>query len=165
MTAGPFKRLASFAIDFTLIIAVVFTSWRVFGLGILERIFDFERTIEDPFYIYLLFAYHFFGHALVNYLYQGFSQGRTLGRKFLYLRMSGQINWWSLFMREVIWKNYAWLFAITFIDYNFLYGLFFIYPILGFIDFSLMAFSRSRKTIRDHVTHTRIILDDVVYPF
>ncbi len=165
MTAGPFKRLASFMIDATLIIAVVFTTWRIFGQGILESIVHFEVSIEDPLYIYNIVAYHFLGFTLVNYLYQGITKGRTFGRRFLYLSMSGQVNWWSLFVREVIWKSYIWLFAITFININYLYALFFLYPILFLFDFVLMAFTRSRKTIRDQVTHTRIILDDVVYPF
>ncbi len=163
MTAGPFKRLASFAVDFTLMIAIVFTTWRIFGSGILERIYDYETG--DAFYLYIIIAYHYIGVVIINYIYQGLSKGRTLGRRFLYLSMSGQINWWSLFVREVIWKFYFWLFIATFINYNYLFGLFFIFPILFLVDFVLIAFTRSRKTIRDHVTHTRIILDDVVYPF
>jgi|GEM_PF-1871135 len=163
MTAGPFKRFASFAIDFTLIISVVFTLWRIFGSGIAERLIDYGAQEGLEFYVPL--AFHVIGSTIVNYLYQGIARGQTIGRRFLYLRMSGRITWWSLFMREVVWKAYIWIFAITFINIDYFGFALYLYSIFWILDFVLIAFTRSRKTIRDKVTQTKIILDEVVYPF
>ncbi len=163
MTAGPFKRLASFAVDFVLIISVVFITWIVFAEAVLQWAIGYESG--EDIAQYTAIAYHYLGFTIVNYIYQVVSQGRTFGRRFVYLTMSGQVNWWSLFMREVIWKCYLWLFAVTFISIDYFLPLLFVFPFLFFIDFLLIAFTRTRKTIRDRVTHTKIILEDVVYPF
>ncbi len=163
MTAGPFKRFASFAIDFVLIISFVFTLWRIFGSGTLERLLDYEA--REGLEHYTVLAFHFLGFTLVNYLYQGITKGQTLGRRFLFLRLSGRIDWWSLFMREVLWKAYIWAFAITFINIDYFGFALYIYLALWIADFVLIAFSRDRRTIRDKVTRTKVILDEVVYPF
>ncbi len=163
MTAGPFKRFASFTIDFILIISFVFTMWRIFGAGTFERLLDYDQ--DEGLYYYTVFAFHYIGFTVVNYIYQGITGGQTLGRRFLYLRLSGRINWWSLFMREVIWKSYLWIFAITFIDIDWFGFALILYMAVWMVDFVLIAFSRDRRTIRDKVTHTKVILDEVVYPF
>jgi len=163
MTAGPFKRLASFAVDAILIFSVIFFSWLFFGENVMQWIIGYESG--EDIAQYTTIAYHYLGFTLANYIYQGVMRGRTFGRRFVYLSMSGQVNWWSLFMREVIWKCYLWLFALTFIDITLLIPLLFVFPAVFFLDFLLIAFTRTRKTIRDRVTHTKIILDDVVYPF
>lgn len=202
MNAGFFKRLASFIIDFTIIFAIVFTSFRIIGAPILQnRIDDYpdhvviynqamndylanldeiqarldrgiytesqaeiERAeLEESFnenyyevsqtvYSYWIYSFVYFAVllTLVNYLYVLGFKGRTFGRKLMKLRLSGRVTWWSLFIREVLWKSFFWIFTFSF-------GL--------AIDFGLIAFTKNRKTIRDYVSGTRVILDDVVYPF
>lgn len=163
MTVGPFKRFGSFFLDFILIIAFVFTLWNIFGANILERILDYEAT--EGLEYYATAAFHIIGFAVINYLYQGFSKGRTLGRKFLYIRLSGPLSWGNLFMREIIWKSYIWIFAITFININYMGFAIYLYMAFYLIDFLLIAFTKDRKTIRDRVTRTKVVLEDVVYPF
>ncbi len=163
MTVGPFKRFGSFFLDFILIIAFVFTLWNIFASNIFERLLDYDA--REGLEYYTVAAFHVIGVAIVNYLYQGLSKGRTLGRKFLYIRLSGPITWTNLFMREIVWKSYIWIFAITFINIDYMGFAIYLYAAAYLIDFVLIAFTKDRKTIRDRVTRTKVILEDVIYPF
>lgn len=107
----------------------------------------FDSTMS---YIYWALVFHWALATLVNYLYNGFTRGQTLGRRAMKIYMSGRISWWTLFIREVLWKSFFWVFTVSF-------GI--------WIDFLLISFTRNRKTIRDHVSGTRILLKDIVYPF
>ncbi len=114
-----------------------------------------EQEYNDRFdsamtFIYWSLVFNWGLATLVNYLYNGFTKGQTLGRRAMKIYMSGRISWWTLFIREVLWKSFFWVFTVTF-------GI--------WIDFLLISFTRSRKTIRDHVSGTRILLKDIVYPF
>ncbi len=107
----------------------------------------FDATMQ---FIYWSLVFHWALATLVNYLYNGFTKGQTLGRRVMKIYMSGRISWWTLFIREVLWKSFFWVFTVSF-------GI--------WIDFLLISFTRNRKTIRDHVSGTRILLKDIVYPF
>jgi uncharacterized RDD family membrane protein YckC len=109
-----------------------------------------QRFDSAMTYIYWALVFHLALARLVNYLYNGFTRGQTLGRRAMKIYMSGRISWWTLFIREVLWKSFFWVFTVSF-------GI--------WIDFLLISFTRSRKTIRDHVSGTRILLKDIVYPF
>jgi len=203
MNAGFFKRLASFIIDFAIIFALVFTSFRIIGGPVIrdaidgyeeaivvynnamdeylreldrlqerletnpsytQELYEAERqAVENEFneayyeesqivYTYWIYTFFYFAFflTLANYLYALGFKGYTLGRRLMKLRLSGRVTWWTLFVREVLWKSFFWIFTFSF-------GL--------AIDFGLIAFTRNRKTVRDYVSGTRVILDDVVYPF
>jgi hypothetical protein len=85
-----------------------------------------------------------------NFVYQGTLKGLTLGRRLFKLKLQGRVTWWTLFLREVLWKYFYWFFTLGF-------GF--------FLDFILVTFTQSKKTVRDYLTHTRIILEDTLYPF
>ena len=137
-----------------------------------EEYLELRQTVEEEYneaYTELfqrwLFAYIYYfviTFTTFNFLYHGFTKGRTFGRKLFKLRLSGRVNWWSIFMREVIWKSFFWLFMLTL---GAITGLYLLIPFGIIIDIVLIAFTRDKKTLRDTLTHTRVILDDVVYPF
>lgn len=101
---------------------------------------------------YLLNSFIYFIVLLIvfNYVYQGTLKGLTLGRRLFKLKIQGRVTWWTLFLREVLWKYFYWLFTLGF-------GF--------FLDFILVTLTQSKKTVRDYLTQTRIILEDTLYPF
>ncbi len=101
-------------------------------------------------YVLAIVSYYFVMLTLFNYLYHLGFKGRTLGRKLFKLRLAGKVTWWTLLMREVFWKYFYWAFTLFF-------GL--------FLDFILIGVTQSHKTLRDHLTGTRVILEDSLYAF
>ena len=199
MTASAFKRLASFTIDFTIIIALVFTSFRIVGNPLLREATGYDeeqwnldwavaarelneerdrlarRLEEDETYtrsdyeqdiqeleddyneeyaavvpsLMSVVLYFYTGWVIGNYIYQGLMKGNTFGRKWMDIELSGRVNWWSLFMREVLWKGFFWAFTLSI-------GI--------WIDFLFIAFTKDRKTLRDHISGLKVIYIDVPYP-
>jgi len=95
-------------------------------------------------------AVYFIGlSTLINYLYQATTGGRTVGRRVAKLRLAGPVNWWTLLVREVFWKSIYWVFTLGF-------GI--------FIDFILISLTQQRKTIRDYLTKTKVVVEDTLYP-
>ena len=77
-------------------------------------------------------------------------KGQTLGRKLMKLRLVGEVNWFSLLLREVLWKYVFWLITLG----------------IGLIIDVLMVFlSTNHSALRDKLSKTRVVLDDVPYPF
>ncbi len=202
MSAGFFRRLASFMIDFSILLIIAITVFRLIGGPIIrnsidgyqearttfdlgraeynrkvnqvvdryeagvyteaeyeQRLNELQATFDQTYYdesqiVYRYWIISFIFNALLltisNYIYQGVTKGYTLGRKTLKLRFSGPVNWWTLFIREVLWKSFFWIFTFSF-------GI--------VIDFMLMGFTRNHKTLRDYTSGVRVILEDVVYPF
>ena len=197
MTAGTFRRIASFIVDFMIIISLVFTVFRIFVDGTIREFTGYDETLSDwpyaaaelneerdtlrtrleeddtytredfdrdvqeledhynevyaPVIPYLMstFLYFYFGWIAGNYIYQGLMKGRTFGRKWLKIELGGRVTWWTLFMREVLWKGFFWFFTASF-------GI--------WIDFLLISFTQERKTLRDRISGNRVILEDVPYP-
>ncbi len=100
-------------------------------------------------FLYTSALFFILGLTLFNYLYQGFTKGKTVGRRITKLRLSGPINWWTLLLREVFWKSIYWVFTLGF-------GI--------FIDFILISLTSQRKTIRDYLTKTKVVVEDTLYP-
>jgi uncharacterized RDD family membrane protein YckC len=87
-------------------------------------------------------------YAIMNYVYNLILRGQTIGRRMSKIRLEGHITWYSLLMRELFYKTILW------------------YTVVGFvIDMGLIIFSKSKKSIRDHVSGTYIIYEGVQYPF
>ncbi len=122
-------------------------------LSELDQFYNETYAAETTAYAqYLLNSFIYFVVLLVtfNFVYQGTLKGLTLGRRLFKLKLQGRVTWWTLFLREVLWKYFYWFFTLGF-------GF--------FLDFILVTFTQSKKTVRDYLTNTRIILEDTLYPF
>ena len=98
---------------------------------------------------YTLFS-SFSIYVLVSYLSILILKGQTIGRRLLKLRLIGEVNWLSLLLREVVWKYIFWVITLG----------------LGFLIDVLMIFlSNNNSALRDRLSKTRVVLDDVTYPF
>lgn len=117
---------------------------------------QFQAATEDHYavlfeYMIRVIMYNVLGFILIYYLYSVFMKGRTLGRRLLKIELGGNINAWTLFMREVLWKLGYWV--VTFL-------------IGGIIlDILFISFSKKRQTLRDIVTRTYVKYEGVDYPF
>ncbi|MFP4077516.1 MAG: RDD family protein [Candidatus Izemoplasmataceae bacterium] len=123
-------------------------------------------------YIYWTIFYHFGLTTLLYYVYSGIMKGQTFGRRLLKIYMSGHINWWTLFMREVLWKSFFWVFigilASSVFSISFLIQSFFwiiLLPLGIWIDVFMILSTRDKKTLRDKLSGTRILFKDIIYPF
>ncbi|GEM_PF-1065025 len=110
---------------------------------------DYEEYDAVVVYLMSSILFHYGGWVVVNYLYQGLTKGRTFGRKWTNLELRGPINWWTLFIREVLWKGVFWGFTFTI-------GI--------WVDFALISFSKDKRTIRDHISEVRVVKEDAIYP-
>ena len=98
---------------------------------------------------YTLFS-SFSIYVLVSYLSILILKGQTIGRRLLKLRLIGEVNWLSLLLREVVWKYIFWVITLG----------------LGFlIDILMIFLSNNNSALRDRLSKTRVVLDDVTYPF
>ncbi|MFW5894542.1 MAG: RDD family protein [Bacillota bacterium] len=131
-----------------------------------------ERNRTAMSYIYWTVFYHWGLVTLLYYVYNGILKGQTFGRRFLKVYMSGRINWWTLFMREVLWKFFFWVFvgvlassvlSVTFLIQSFLWVI--LLPLGLWIDVFMILSTRNKKTLRDKLSGTRILHKDIIYPF
>ncbi len=107
---------------------------------------------ETVIYEYFSRLIYFFiiSFLVVKYLYNLFTKGQTYGLKLMKLEMVGKINWFSLLLREVFWREVFWIFTFGF----------------GFLlDSIMLTFGKKRKTLRDMFSNTSIIYQGTSYPF
>lgn len=120
---------------------------------------DYDQFIEDTNihteamlnYFVRSFMYHFIGFIVIYYAYNLILKGRTYGRQIMKIELGGKITWWTIFVREIIYKVMFWLITL------------FIGGIL--IDMAVIAFSKHGKAPRDFVSNTYIKYEGVDYPF
>lgn len=95
--------------------------------------------------------YYATAFTIVYYAYSLITKGHTLGRKMMKIELQGKINWWTLLVREVIWKT----------------GYYMLTLLIGgiIIDFFMISFSNSKKAPRDYVTGITVKHEGVNYPF
>ncbi len=131
-----------------------------------------ERNQTAMSYIYWAIFYHWVLTTLLYYVYNVIMKGQTFGRRFLKLYMSGRINWWTLLMREVLWKSFFWVFIGIFASSLFTLGFLFqsflwvvLLPIGIWTDIVMILSTRDKKTLRDKLSGTRVLLKDIIYPF
>ena len=67
------------------------------------------------------------------------------------IELQGKINWWTLFIREVIWKSFFWVLTL------FVFGI--------ILDGALILFTQKKRTLRDIVSGITVNVEGVTYPF
>jgi uncharacterized RDD family membrane protein YckC len=120
---------------------------------------DYDQFIEDTnihtqamlSYFVRGFFYHFIGFIVIYYAYNLIFKGNTYGRQIMKIELGGKITWWTIFVREIVYKVMFWLITL------------FIGGIL--IDMAVIAFSKRGKAPRDFVSNTYIKHKGVDYPF
>jgi hypothetical protein len=101
---------------------------------------------------YLAFSifYHVGTFLLFHVLYMIILKGHSIGRKLMKLKLVGHVNPFTILLREFFWK---WLF------YAFTLGIGLL------IDIYMVILRADKKTLRDMFSRTRVILEDINYPF
>lgn len=100
-------------------------------------------------YLNVLF-YFVFSYAIISYIYNLVTKGQTFGRKLMNIELVGRITWFSLLLREFLWKTMFWVTTLFF-------GL--------LIDFIMISFTKNKKTLRDYLSGTQLIFKGTSYPF
>lgn len=109
--------------------------------------------------------YVFLSVNTVYFVYMVFTRGNTFGRKIMQIELHGHVTWYSLLMREILWKHFFWLFPLT-LALAFNLGIvFFLLPLCLFIDITLIVFSKKKRTLRDTFSKTYLAPQGVDYPF
>ena len=116
---------------------------------------DFNTDNQD--YTEMILAYYlnvalyfFVSFSILNYFYHLIFKGQTFGRKLMKIELFGKINWFTLLLREFLWKTVFWMFTFS----------------AGIaIDMGLIMFSRKKKTIRDYLSETELRYSGISYPF
>ncbi len=101
-------------------------------------------------YIGRQIIYYLVGFNVIYYLYNVLTKGRTLGRRITKIELKGKINWWTLLLREVIWKTGYW-------------GLTLGVGIL--VDVFMIGITAKKLSFRDIVSQTRVTQEGREYQF
>ncbi len=113
---------------------------------------DTEMHIETILLFYSrTLVYYLVSITLLYYVYSAATKGNTMGRQLLKIELSGKINWWTLLMREVIWKTGYYMLTL------------FIGGIL--IDIFMISFTSKKKAPRDLISKIDVKFQGVDYPF
>lgn len=107
------------------------------------------ETMIFSYYTRILY-YFLISFLVVKYIYNIITKGQTFGLKFMKLEMVGKVNWLSLLLREVFWRELFWIFTFG-------VGL--------FIDLIMVTVTKKSKTLRDIFSNTSIIYQGTSYPF
>ncbi|MGS0972724.1 MAG: RDD family protein [Candidatus Izemoplasmataceae bacterium] len=120
--------------------------------NLLEDFLNNNEYLENVIYTYYTNTalYYYFGFTLLYFIYILITKGQTFGRRFLKIQLSGRVTFWTLFLREILWKNIFWTFT---------FGIGFI------IDWIMITFTRKKRTLRDTLTETYLSHAGIDYPF
>lgn len=99
---------------------------------------------------YSIFIYFLVSYVLISYFYNLITKGQTYGRKIMKLELVGKVNWFSLILREVLWKTLFWVFTLSI-------GI--------WVDIALITFTRKKRTFRDMLSETQVVFQGTSYPF
>ncbi len=110
-----------------------------------------EHTVAQIRYFFDTAMFYIISATLIYFVYSGFTKGRTVGRRIMHIELGGNVNWWTIFMREVIWKTGYWVLTL------FVFGV--------ILDIAMISFSKKKQAPRDFITNTRIKYEGVDYPF
>ncbi|MCF7927062.1 MAG: RDD family protein [Candidatus Izimaplasma sp.] len=102
-------------------------------------------------YVFRVFVYYFGSLMLLYYVYSVVTKGRTIGRRLHKIELQGNVNWWTLLVREVFFKHLYYLSTL------------FVFGIL--IDFIFILVTTRNKAPRDFLTSIRVTHEGVDYPF
>jgi hypothetical protein len=97
------------------------------------------------------FLYYLMSFTILYYLYSVITKGKTVGRKLMRIELDGKINWWTLLVREVIWKT----------------GYYMLTLLIGgiILDIAMISFTNKKRAPRDIVTGITLKYEGVTYPF
>lgn len=109
--------------------------------------------------------YHAFAFLVFHTLYMLALKGHSFGRRLARIRLAGQVNVLSILLRELFWKYLLWVIAVLFAAATGSLWLLLIGMTSVFADVFMSMLTHNRKILRDYLTGTRVILDDIVYPF
>lgn len=107
------------------------------------------QSVILSYYMNVIF-YYVISYAVISYLYNVIMKGQTFGRKLFQIEMVGKINWYTLLLRELLWKTMFWITTLFF-------GL--------IIDTFMISFTKKKRTLRDYFSGTQIIFKGTSYPF
>lgn len=116
--------------------------------------FDNEET-DNQIRVYIEYIgysvmYYFIGVNSLYFIYSLVTKTRTFGRKFTKIELKGKINWWTILLREVIWKTGYWTITLG-------AGI--------LIDIFMIGMTRKKSSFRDMVSQIRVAYEGVDYPF
>lgn len=135
---------------------------------------EFQEATEEHYAYILVFMsrvvlYHFISFIVIYFVYMAFMKGRTLGRRILKIELGGKVTFWTIFVREFVWKLGYWSVTIGAGLTLVAIGYFYIgipLAITGVLaDLMLITFSKRKQTLRDIVSGTYIKYEGVDYPF
>lgn len=107
------------------------------------------NTVVIQYWLYAI-LYWVLSINIIYMIYVIALKGQTLGRKVMKIKLVGNITWYNLILREVLWKTL--FYFITFSA-----GL--------AIDIGLIAFTKKKRTLRDMFSKTYLSHEGVNYPF
>lgn len=110
---------------------------------------DESESMIYKYYTAVLF-YFIISYMVIKYFYNVFMKGQTLGLKMMKLELVGRVNWFTLLLREVFWRELFWIFTFSI-------GL--------WIDFAMILFTKNNRTLRDIFSETKVIHQGTSYPF
>lgn len=110
-----------------------------------------QVSVIGMYTLILVPSYFILSFTIIYYAYNLLTKTKTLGRRILHIEVKGKITWWTIFIREVLWK--CMFYSLTLIIGGLL------------IDIVSIGLSKNKKAARDYVTNTRIAHEGVDYPF
>lgn len=117
-------------------------------------------------YFMMTIMYGVITFILVYYVYMLILKGNSFGRKFMGAELVGNVKWYTLFIREVLWKHMFWLIFVVIGNYTGVPALLAIFIVFGImIDIISIGFSSKKTTLRDSLSGTQVVYKGVNYPF
>ena len=110
-----------------------------------------EHILATIVYFRNAIIYYISAFTILYYAYSLFTKGHTLGRKMMKIELQGNITWWTLLVREIIWKT----------------GYYMLTLLIGgiIIDVLMISFSNKKLAPRDYVTKITVKYEGADYPF
>ena len=117
-------------------------------------------------YFMITVIYGVLTFMIVYYVYMLILKGNSFGRKLMGAELVGNVKWYTLFIREVLWKHMFWLVFLVIGNYTGIPALMAMLMIFGIVlDMILIGFSQNKRTLRDTLSNTRVVYKGVDYPF
>ncbi len=92
--------------------------------------------------------YYLFIFLILATLYSMFLKGLTLGRRVMKLKLTGPVNFMTIFLHDVAFK---YLLVVVLVPINVLFALMLI-MFMGLIDTALIGATRNKLTVRDMIS-------------
>lgn len=116
-------------------------------------------------------TYGFITFISLYYVYMLVLKGNSFGRRLMGGELTGNVKWYTIFAREVVWKHFFWILFFIIINFVSLYMYIpllvtAIFTISGItFDVALIGFSQQKRTLRDTMSRTQVTYRGVNYPF